>query len=68
MKYTYIHETETIWSENGEIHLQTENDTIVFNASTLINDLDVITKLVFYEVKKEQKNIKKRIKQTLKNV
>jgi hypothetical protein len=68
MKYTYIHETETIWSENGEIHLQTENDTIVFNASTLINDLDVITKLVFDEVKKEQKNIKKRIKQTLKNV
>ena len=68
MKYTYIRETETIWSENGEIHLQTENDTIVFNASTLINDLDVITKLVFDEVKKEQKNIKKRIKQTLKNV
>lgn len=68
MKYTYIHETETIWSENGEIHLQTENDTIVFNASTLINDLDVITKLVFDEVKKEQKNIKKRIKQTLKNI
>ena len=68
MKYTYIHETETIWSENGEIHLQTENDTIVFNASTLINDLDVITKLVFDEVKKDQKNIKKRIKQTLKNV
>jgi hypothetical protein len=68
MKCTYIHETETIWSENGEIHLQTENDTIVFNASTLINDLDIITKLVFDEVKKEQKNIKKRIKQTLKNV
>jgi len=68
MKYTYIHETETIWSENGEIHLQTENDTIVFNASTLINDLDIITKLVFDEVKKEQKNIKKRIKQTLKNI
>mgnify|MGYP001226540422 CR=1 FL=1 len=68
MKYTYIHETETIWAKNGEIHLQTENDIIVFNASTLINDLDVITRLVFDEVKKEQKNIKKRIKQTLKNV
>ena len=68
MKYTYIHETETIWAENGEIHLQTENDIIVFNASTLINDLDTITKLVFDEVKKEQKNIKKRIKQTLKDV
>jgi len=68
MKYTYIHETETIWAENGEIHLQTENDTIVFNASTLINDLDIITKMVFDEVKKEQKNIKKRIKQTLKNI
>ena len=68
MNNVYVHETHTIWSENGEIHLQTETDTIVFNASTLINDLGTITNLVFKEVKKEHKDIKKRLKNTLKNL
>lgn len=68
MNNVYVHETHTIWSENGEIHLQTETDTIIFNASTLINDLETITNLVFKEVKKEHKDIKKRLKNTLKNV
>ena len=68
MNNVYVHETHTIWSENGEIHLQTETDTIIFNASTLINDLETITNLVFKEVKKEHKDIKKRLKNTLKNL
>jgi len=42
MKHTYIHETHTIWADNGEVYLQTENDTIVFNARNLLRDLEPI--------------------------
>ena len=39
MKHTYIHETHTIWADNGEVYLQTDKDTIVFNARNLLRDL-----------------------------
>ena len=60
----YIHETHTIWSDNGEIYLETDTQTIVLNASNLLKDLD----LTFEEINKEQKRVKQSIKQTLKNI
>ena len=58
MKSIYIHETETIWSDNGEIYLQTDNDTVlVFNAETLFNDIPAIMTLALKERKKQEEMI-----------
>ena len=68
MKHTYIHETHTIWADNGEVYLQTENDTIVFNASNLLRDLEPILYLTIKEVNKENKDLKDRLKETIKTL
>ena len=64
----YIHETHTIWSDNGEVYLETDNQTIVFNASNLFKDLDYLIHITFEEVNEEQKRVKRSIKQTLKKI
>ena len=64
----YIHETHTIWSDNGEIYLETDTQTIVFNSVNLLRDLDPLVHLTLKEVNKEQKRVKQSIKQTLKNI
>ena len=68
MKHTYIHETHTIWGDNGEVYLQTENDTIVFNARNLLQDLDSMLYLTIKEVNKENKDLKDRLKETIKTL
>jgi len=68
MKNTYIHETHTIWANNGEVYLQTENDTIVFNARNLLQDLEPILYLTIKEVNKENKDLKDRLKETIKTL
>ena len=68
MKNTYIHETHTIWANNGEVYLQTENDTIVFNARNLLQDLESILYLTIKEVNKENKDLKDRLKETIKTL
>lgn len=68
MKNTYIHETHTIWADNGEVYLQTENDTIVFNASNLLRDLEPMLYLTIKEVNKENKDLKDRLKETIKTL
>ena len=68
MKNTYIHETHTMWANNGEVYLQTENDTIVFNARNLLPDLESILYLTIKEVNKENKDLKDRLKETIKTL
>jgi hypothetical protein len=68
MKHTYVHETHTIWADNGEVYLQTENDTIVFNASNLLRDLEPMLYLTIKEVNKENKDLKDRLKETIKTL
>jgi len=68
MKNTYIHETHTIWANNGEVYLQTENETIVFNARNLLQDLESILYLTIKEVNKENKDLKDRLKETIKTL
>ena len=67
-KIIYIHETENIYSCNGEIHLVYNNNIIVLNAINLLNDLDIIVHLTFKEIEKQKKLTKQNIKQTLKNI
>ena len=58
MKTIYIHETITIWSDNGEIYLETDNGTVlVFNAETLFNDIPTIMTLALKERKKQEEMI-----------
>jgi len=68
MKNTYINETHTIWANNGEVYLQTENDTIVFNARNLLQDLEPILYLTIKEVNKGNKDLKDRLKETIKTL
>ena len=68
MKHTYIHETHTIWAQDGEVHIQNDNNTIVFNARNLLKDLDSILYFAIREVNKENKELKDRLKETLKQL
>ena len=68
MKHTHIHETHTIYSENGEVHLINDNNTVVFNARNLLQDLDTILHFSIKEVNKENKYLKDRLKETIKQL
>ena len=68
MKHTYIHETHTMFSENGEVHLMNDSNHIVFNARNLLQDLDSILHLAIKEVNKENKDLKDRLKETIKTL
>ena len=68
MKNTYIHETHTMFSENGEVHLMNDSNHIVFNARNLLQDLDSILHLAIKEVNKENKYLKDRLKETIKTL
>ena len=46
MKYTYLPDTHTIFEANGELHLVSENRTVIINCETLYNDLPFIIELV----------------------
>jgi hypothetical protein len=68
MKHTYIHETHTIWAKDGEVHIQNDNNTVVFKARNLLHDLDSMLYLAIREVDKENKELKDRLKETLKQL
>ena len=68
MKHTYIHETHTLWADNGEVYLVNDTNTIVFNARNLLQDLDFILHLAIREVNKENKDLKDRLKETIKTL
>ena len=68
MKNTYIHETHTIWANNGEVYLQTDTDTIVFNARNLLQDLEPMLYLAIREVNEGNKDLKDRLKETIKQL
>ena len=46
MKYTYLPDTHTIFEANGELHLVSENKTVIINCETLYNDLPFIIELL----------------------
>jgi hypothetical protein len=61
MEYTYIHETDTIFEENGELHLVSGEKTVVFNCEFLFNDLPFIIDKVLKAREETDKLIKKQI-------
>ena len=60
----YIHETITLYSEYGEVHIETCNgDTLVFRAEALFNDLPALATLCLKEIDANKKNILKELKE-----
>ena len=66
MKNIYIHETHTIYVDNGELHLINDKQNIVININTFIHDLPSIIYLCKKEYKKHNKELNIRLKQSLK--
>mgnify|MGYP003134229616 FL=1 len=56
-KTIYVHESNTLWSDNGEVYLECDNGIIVFNADTLFNDIPTLAALSLKERKKQENEI-----------
>ena len=55
VKTIYVHEIVTIWSENGEVMIQTCNDDIiVFNGVNLFNDIPSLMTVALKERRKQE--------------
>ena len=60
----YIHETTTLYSENGEVHIETCNgDLLVFRAEALFNDLPALATFCLKEIDANKKHILKELKE-----
>ena len=67
-KNVYLHETETIFADSGELHLVSDNLNIVINCSNLVQDLATINDLVIKEAKRELSANITEIKQLTKDI
>lgn len=68
MKNTYIHETHTIYSSDGEVHLCTKNNELVFNAQNLLSDIPILLYFAIKEVNEQNEQLIERIQETLKDL
>tara|TARA_R110000764_G_scaffold117701_1_gene205049 strand:- start:235 stop:447 length:213 start_codon:yes stop_codon:yes gene_type:complete len=68
MENTYIRDIEEIWSENGEVYITSGDKIVTFNAKNLLRDLDTILYAAIKEVNQENKDLQKRIKETIKKL
>ena len=66
MKNTYLHETHTIYATDNELYLINDKQSIVINIDTFIHDLPAIIRLCKTEHKKSNKELYKRIENSLK--
>ena len=69
-KTTYIHETHTLYADNGELYIiYDDNDKqIVFNIDALYRDLPSIIRLCVEEKKKHDKFLANELQNTLKEL
>ena len=68
-KITYIHETNTLHCQDGELHIEyDDNNWVVFNVEHLFKDLGFIVDKVVKENKKMQEMHLSLIKDTLKEL
>ena len=65
MKYTYLPDTHTIFEANGELHLVSENRTVIIDCETLYNDLPFIIELVLKARKERTELIEKELIQVI---
>lgn len=68
-KNIYIHESNSIFADSGELHIEADdNKTVVFNCSTLVQDLAIINDMVIKEAKRELSANITEIKQLTKDI
>ena len=65
LQNVYIHETHTMYQNNGELHLINDTQHIVINCDTFFNDLPHLIKLVIEGRDKNNKIIKNLIWDTV---
>ena len=65
MKYTYLPDTHTIFEANGELHLVSENRTVIIDCETLYNDLPFIIELVLKAREEKTELIEKELIQII---
>jgi hypothetical protein len=65
-KHIYIHETQTFWANDGELHIDCEQGTITWNLETLYNDIPHILHFCIEEHKKKKTRILKEINKLIK--
>jgi len=58
-KHIYVHETHTFYEEHGELYIEFEQGTIVWNLESLYNDLPHMLAYCIEEHKKKEIRIKK---------
>jgi len=61
MEYTYLPDTHTIYEANGELHLVSDDKTVIIDCETLYNDLPFIVELVLNARKEKTKLIEKEL-------
>ena len=65
MEYTYLNDTHTIFEENGELHLVSEDKTVIINCENFYHDLPIILKYVMQARSERTKLIEKELKQII---
>jgi len=65
MKYTYLPDTHTIFEANGELHLVSENRTVIIDCETLYTDLPFIIELVLKAREERTELIEKELIQVI---
>lgn len=65
MKYTYLPDTHTIFEANGELHLVSENRTVIIDCEMLYNDLPFIIELVLKAREERTELIEKELIQVI---
>ena len=68
MGVTYIHDIDQIWSENGEVYITSEDKTVTFDAKNILSNLDSLLYFAIKEVNQENKDLQKRIEETIKKL
>ena len=65
MKYTYLPDTHTIFEQNGELHLISDEKTVIINCETFYNDLPIIIKYIMQAREERTELIEKELIQVI---
>ena len=64
-KSIYIHEAHTFWVDNGELHIECDQGSVVWNLESLYNDLPHLLSYCIEEHKENDKRIKKQMSEII---
>ena len=65
MEYTYLDNTHTIFEENGELHLISDEKTVIINCENFYNDMPIIVRLIMKARKERTELIEKELIQVI---